>query len=91
MAGGDERKSKKSKKRERDLADSQPLMQGQTEEERRMLRQEQALLKAHITEHKGEMLNTESDKYSRVNEMNNKLFSKVKYTREAVQDAENVK
>jgi len=71
---------------------SMPLMEesGQTDAERRRLRQAQRTLQKSIVENGQAMENPTGDVFDKIREENNDLFEKVKYTREAVLDGENL-
>jgi predicted nucleic acid-binding Zn-ribbon protein len=67
-----------------------PLMEesGQTEEERRRLRQKQRSLQMSIVAQTEAMENASSEVFGKVREKNNDLFQRVFYTREAVLDGD---
>jgi hypothetical protein len=69
-----------------------PLMEesGQTDEERRGLRQKQRALQNVILTQAEAMENPCDQVFGKVREENNDLFQKVFYTREAVLDGENL-
>ncbi len=80
--------TKKSKRNENVL-----LMKasGQTEDERRVLRQEFRAIQKRLTGAEGdEIENVEKDAFEKFRAENNHLFKKVRFTREAVLDGENV-
>jgi hypothetical protein len=60
------------------------VCKGQTDEERREIRKQQRLLQRDIEERGQDLLVTEA------RDRNNKIFSKVRFIREAVLDGENV-
>ena len=80
--------TKKSKRNENVL-----LMKasGQTEDERRALRQEFRAIQKRLTGVEGdEIENVDKDAFEKFRAENNHLFKKVRFTREAVLDGENV-
>lgn len=69
-----------------------PLMEesGQTDAERRRLRQAQRELQKTIVDNGEAMENPSDDAFGEIRGKNNSLFKKVAYTREAVLDGENL-
>jgi hypothetical protein len=69
-----------------------PLMErsGQTDAERRRLRQQQRHLQKRIRSNAEDMENPSLHIFSKIREENNTLFAKVAYTREAVLDGESL-
>ena len=78
-------KQQKKRKR-REAKDRTPVMDGQTEEERRILRQEQRNLQDRIGERRAAMCALDSDEFKNQRAANNGLFKKVRYNREMVND-----
>lgn len=71
--------------------DEEPqVMSGQTEEERRRLRLEQRQLLHRIEERATELTSLASKAFEEERSRNNKLFKKVRYTRELGNDGENM-
>lgn len=68
-----------------------PVMIGQTDPERRALRSEQRALNDRISACSTELGHLGSDMFDKISSMNNRLFKRVRYTREAVHDADNLK
>lgn len=68
--------------------DNTPVMEGQTEEERRILRQEQRTLVDRIADRAADMTNMDDDAYANEHTNTNALFKKVRYTREMVNDGD---
>ena len=81
--GGKKKKSKKVKVMEES---------GQTDEERRALRREQRQLQHKIltSETGAQLEDPNADAFEEIRGENNKLFEKVRYTREAVMDGDNL-
>lgn len=67
------------------------VMDGQTEEERRLLRQTQRELHDRMQSKKQDMTSLDSTTFENMKDDNNELFKKVRFTREAHYDAENFK
>lgn len=63
---------------------------GQTDAERRRLRQAQRNLQKKIIDNGEAMENASSEKFGEIRGKNNELFAKVAYTREAVLDGDNL-
>ena len=63
---------------------------GQTDAERRRLRRAQRSLQKSIVENGEAMENPTDETFGKIRGKNNTLFDKVKYTREAVLDGENL-
>ena len=80
-------KQQKKRKR-REAKDRTPVMDGQTEEERRILRQEQRNLQDRIGERRAAMCALDSDEFKNQRAANNGLFKKVRYNREMVNDGD---
>jgi hypothetical protein len=70
--------------------DEMKVMQGQTDDERRQLRQGYRKLSKAIAENGEEMEDPDTDVFERVREENNGLFKQVRFTREAVLDGDNL-
>jgi len=76
------------RKKRKGPKDSTPVMDGQTEEERRILRQEQRNLQDRIGERRAAMCALDSDEFAEQRDANNGLFKKVRYNREMVNDGD---
>lgn len=63
---------------------------GQTDSERRELRRDFREVAKKLDQNAEQMENPELDTYDVLREENNELYSKVRYTREAVLDSENL-
>ena len=85
--GGSGRGGKKKKKKVKVMEES-----GQTDEERRALRREQRQLQHKIltSETGAQLEDPNADAFEEIRGENNELFEKVRYTREAVVDGENL-
>jgi hypothetical protein len=66
------------------------VMQDQTDDERRQLRQGYRDLSKKISEQGEEMEDPDTHVFDRVREENNELFKRVRFTREAVLDGDNM-
>ena len=66
------------------------VMQDQTDDERRQLRQGYRDLSKKISEQGEEMEDPDTHVFDRVREENNNLFKRVRFTREAVLDGDNM-
>mmetsp|Transcript_11745 Transcript_11745/g.36171 ORF Transcript_11745/g.36171 Transcript_11745/m.36171 type:complete len:244 (+) Transcript_11745:225-956(+) len=81
-------KPQQKKRKRREAKDRTPVMDGQTEEERRILRQEQRNLQDRIGERRAAMCALDSDEFKNQRAANNGLFKKVRYNREMVNDGD---
>lgn len=70
--------------------DEVKVMQGQTDEERRHLREGYRALSKKIASKGEEMEDLRNDIFDQVREENNGLFKEVRFTREAVLDGDNL-
>jgi hypothetical protein len=70
--------------------DEMKVMQGQTDNERRQLRQGYRKLSKAIAEIGEEMEDPDTKVFEKVREKNNHLFQQVRFTREAVLDSDNL-
>ena len=68
----------------------QQVMEGQSEEERRALRQSQRQLLDRMQEKSEEMVQLDSEAFEEEREQNNLLFDQVKFTRELANDGDNL-
>eukprot|EP00633_Aureoumbra_lagunensis_P002433 CAMPEP_0197296508 /NCGR_PEP_ID=MMETSP0890-20130614/38506_1 /TAXON_ID=44058 ORGANISM="Aureoumbra lagunensis, Strain CCMP1510" /NCGR_SAMPLE_ID=MMETSP0890 /ASSEMBLY_ACC=CAM_ASM_000533 /LENGTH=299 /DNA_ID=CAMNT_0042773081 /DNA_START=64 /DNA_END=960 /DNA_ORIENTATION=- len=67
-----------------------PVMEGQTEEERRALRKKQRAILDRVNDRHAEMIQLDSNAYAEERESNNKLFENVRFTRELGNDGDNL-
>jgi hypothetical protein len=81
-------KPQQKKRKRREAKDRTSVMDGQTEEERRILRQEQRNLQDRIGERRAAMCALDSDEFKNQRAANNGLFKKVRYNREMVNDGD---
>jgi hypothetical protein len=66
------------------------LMSGQSDAERRKIRHKQRDLLKRMHEHEDEMENAQNSTFEELRGENNDIWKRVKYTREAVLDGENL-
>ncbi|KAK7242103.1 hypothetical protein SO694_00157059 [Aureococcus anophagefferens] len=72
----------------RKVKDKTPVMEGQTEEERRILRQEQRTLYDRIGDRNVDLQDLDHDAFDEERNNNNNLFKKVRFNREMVNDGD---
>jgi len=77
-----------TKRKKRDKSDKVPVCEGQTEEERRVLRQEQRTLQDHISERQGDLCALDNSAFADHRDEANDLFKKVRFNREMVNDGD---
>ena len=80
--------SQTGKRKKEKSKDRLPVMEGQTEEERRVLRQEQRILADRIGDRQQDLVRLDNEAFAEERKNNNALFKKVRFNREMVNDGE---